>query len=152
MTTRIIDGTLTAADIKWSRKGKTLYSRLAFEAAGGGSEELSTILAVDRVAAELHPGTSARFHHFKSMGLSGIYGVRFPDGRTVSGWPGTEPNTFLLISAAALAVFIFTLAAGSIAAIPAFLGLLIGVGGYPIARSQKAKVERDFLAQGPVAG
>ena len=37
MNVWIIDGTLTAADIKWSKKGKTYFSRLAFDKADGES-------------------------------------------------------------------------------------------------------------------
>jgi hypothetical protein len=98
MSTSIIDGTLTAADIKWSRKGKTYFARLAFQKADGSSEELKKVVVDDSVAAELVAGAAGRFYLFKSMGVMSLYGVRFANGREMHAYPGDQGLLFATLA------------------------------------------------------
>jgi hypothetical protein len=90
MGTTIIDGTLAAADLKWSRRGKTLFSRLTFQRADGSEEVVNKVVAADGMAANIAVGTQGRFYIFKSMGVSGVYGVRTASGIEASEYPGDQ--------------------------------------------------------------
>lgn len=93
-----IEGTLTATEIKWSRKGKSYFARLAFERAGGSSEELKKVVVADSVAAELVAGAKGRFYLFKSMGVTSLYGVRFAEGREAHAYPGDQSLIFAIVA------------------------------------------------------
>lgn len=135
-----IEGALTATETKWSRKGKTYFARLAFQKAGGSSEELKKVVVDDSVAAELVAGAQGRFHLFKSMGVMGLYGIRFADGREAHAYPGDQSLIFAFVAVAWLALNILYISTRDQVSILGLVLMPLGLFGWWWCR----KVRRDI--------
>jgi hypothetical protein len=153
MGTTIIDGTLAAADLKWSRRGKTLFSRLTFQRADGSEEVVNKVVAADGMAANIAVGTQGRFYIFKSMGVSGVYGVRTASGIEASEYPGDQSLIFALIAIFWLAYNVLLITSDKIS----ILGLVLtplGIFGWYWCRKVKGEIEglwRDDVEGNPAA-
>ena len=137
-----IEGTLTATETKWTRKGKTYFARLAFQKADGSTEELKKVIVDDSVAAELVADAQGRFYLFKSMGVKGLYGVRFADGREVHAYPGDQAMIFAFVAIAWLVLNILYI---SIRDQVSILGLILtplGIFGWWWCRKVRREIEQ----------
>lgn len=145
MNISTIDGTLTATETKWSRKGKTYFARLAFRKADGSSEELKKIVASDSVAAQLSAGTDGRFYLFKSMGVTSLYGVRFHDGREAQAYPGDQSMIFALVAIAWIAINILYITTKDQVSLLGLILTPLGIFGWWWCRKIRRDIEQFWL-------
>ncbi|MBJ7439587.1 MAG: hypothetical protein JHD35_11250 [Sphingopyxis sp.] len=137
-----IKGALTATKTKWSRKGKTYFARLAFQKTDGSSEELKKVVVHDSVAAELVAGAEGRFYLFKSMGVKGLYGVRFADGREVHTYPGDQSMIFAFIAIVWLALNILYISTRDQVSILGLILMPLGIFGWWWCRKVRREIEQ----------
>lgn len=111
MGTSIIDGTVTAAEVKRARAGITIYKTLDFQHAGGASQTVRNAVVKQEVADALKPGTTGRFYLYNAFDLKGVHGIRTADGRAVYGFPNNNQKIFLIlgiVNIAWIALILFT--------------------------------------------
>lgn len=137
-----IEGTLTATETKWSRKGKTYFARLAFQKGNARAEELTKVVVEDSVAAVLVAGAQGRFYLFKSMGVKGLYGVRFADGREVHAYPGDQSLIFAIIAIVWLALNILYIGTRDQVSILGLILMPLGIFGWWWCRKIRREIEQ----------
>ncbi len=137
-----IEGALTATETKWSRKGKTYFARLAFQNANGRAEELKKVVVEDCVAAELVAGAQGRSYLFKSMGVKGLYGVRFADGREVHAYPGDQSMIFAFIAIVWLVLNILYISTRDQVSILGLILMPLGIFGWWWCRKVRREIEQ----------
>jgi hypothetical protein len=141
MSAYIVEGSINDNAVKWSRRGKTYFSQLAFDKTDGTSAPQGKVVATDAVAAELAIGTKGRFYLFKSMGVTSIYGARFAGGREVREYPGDQSMIFAIVALFWLVYNIFLISTDKISLLGVVLTPL-GIFGWIWCRKVRGEIER----------
>ena len=97
MSTSMIDGTVEEAVPGRSRGSITVFKSIRFQLSDGSSRTVTKAVTRREVADELQPGAKGRFYLFKAFDISGVHGVRTPDGRAVHAFPGNNQKLFFLV-------------------------------------------------------
>src|SRR6478735_2692401 len=145
MSTSIIDGTVEQAETKRSRGGITIFKSVSFALDDGSSRTVTNAVVKQEVADELVPGAKARFYLFKAFDISGIHGLRTPDGRAVYAFPGSNQKLFLGLGIVNLLWVVVMIAArGAVPMLGVALMILAAVGWYFMGKGQtEAKLQFD---------
>ncbi|MGL5839714.1 MAG: hypothetical protein ACRCY3_14565 [Sphingorhabdus sp.] len=142
MSAYVIDGTLCVADIKWSRKGKTYFAGLTIKKSDGSEAALGKVLATDAVAEHISVSSEGRFYLFKSMGITGLCGVRFADGRELQAYPGDQNMVFASMAMAAVVLNILYILTRDSISILALILTLLGAFGWYWCRKVRREIEQ----------
>lgn len=147
MSTSIIDGTITSAEIRRSRGGVIIYKTIGFQRNNGPSQTIKNAIVKQEVADALTPGATGRFYLYNAFDVKGVHGVRTPDGRALFGFPTNNQKIFLIVGIFNIVWIAFTIAVrGGVPLLGAAL-LLLSVVGYIFmskgAREAKAQFEGD---------
>jgi hypothetical protein len=148
MSTSIIDGTVEQAEPGRSRSGTTIFKSIRFALDDGSSRTVTKAVVKQEIADELVPGVKARFYLFKAFDISGIHGVRTPDGRAVYAFPGSNQKLFLVLGILNLAWVVTMIAVrGAVPMLGVALLILAAVGWYFMGQGQ-AEAKRQFDGDG----
>lgn len=147
MSTSIIDGTVTGAEIRRSRGGIIIFKTLAFQRDNGPSQTIKNAVVKQEVADALTPGSTGRFYLYNAFDLKGVHGVRTPDGRELYGFPTNNQKIFLIVGIFNIVWIAFTIAVrGGIPLLGTAL-LILSVVGYIFmgkgAREAKSQFDGD---------
>ena len=152
MSTSIIDGTVEQAETGRSRGGITIFKSIRFALDDGSSRTVTKAVVKQEVADELVPGAKARFYLFKAFDISGIHGVRTPDGRSVYAFPGNNQKLFLVLGILNLFWVVFTIVVkGGVPMLGVALLILAAVGWYFMGQGQ-AEAKKQFDGDAGYAG
>jgi hypothetical protein len=158
MATSTIDGTVEEVVPGRRRGGITVFKSIRFLLDDGSSRTVTKAVVKQAIADELVAGAKARFYVFKAFDISGIHGVRTPDGRAVYAFPANNKNLFLALGILNL-VWVVTMLVlrGGIPLLGAALLVLCAAGWFFMSRGQvEAKQQFDgdagYPGPAPVAG
>jgi hypothetical protein len=131
MSTSIIDGTVAEAEPGRRRGAVTVFKSIRFELADGSSRTVKKAVVKQEIADELVPGSAGRFYLFKAFDISGVHGVRKPDGRTIYAFPANNQKLFLVLGIINL-LWVVTMVAvrGAVPLLGVALLVLAAVGWY----------------------
>src|SRR6478735_4493802 len=110
MSTSIIDGTVEQAEPGRRRGGIAIFKSIRFTLDDGSSRTVTKAVVKQEIADELVPGAKGRFYLFKAFDISGIHGLRTPDGRAVYAFPGNNQKLFLVLGILNLLWVVFMIA------------------------------------------
>jgi hypothetical protein len=152
MSTSIINGAVEQAEPGRSRGGITIFKSIRFALDDGSSRTVTKAVVKQEVADELVPGARGRFYLFKAFDISGVHGVRTPDGRSVYAFPGNNQKLFLLLGIINL-LWVVTMIAlrGAVPMLGVGLLILAAVGWYFMGQGQ-AEAKRQFDGDASHAG
>ncbi|WP_077145253.1 hypothetical protein [Sphingopyxis sp. KK2] len=148
MGTSIIDGTVTATDVKRTAGDMTIFKTIDFLRDDGTSQSLNNAVTRKDVTEMLQPGTRGRFYGFSALDIGGIHGVRTADGRAAFAYPGGNNQKIFLMAAIVGGAFVAFMVATR-GEIPLFgaAALILGVVGYIFmgkgARETRAQFDGD---------
>jgi len=97
MSVSRIDGTLEQIALGRSAAKQTLFKSATFRLADGRQRALPKFVASKNVTAELTPGASGRFYHFKAVDHQGIAGVRLEGGAALFEYPRTNERICMIL-------------------------------------------------------
>jgi len=147
MSTSMIDGTVEEAVPGRSRGSVTVFKSIRFQLGDGSSRTVTKAVTRREVADELQAGAKGRFYLFKAFDISGVHGVRTPDGRAVYAFPSSNQKLFVLVGIINLAWIAFKVAVdGEVPMLGVGLVILAIVGWILMGKGQaeaKAQFERD---------
>jgi hypothetical protein len=144
MSTSMIDGTVAEAVTRRSRGGITIFKSIRFDLDDGSSRTVTKAVVKQEVADELVPGAKGRFYQFKAFDISGIHGLRAPDGRAVYGFPGNNQKLFLVLGIVNLLwIAVMIAARGAVPMLGVALLILAALGWYFMGQGQ-AEAKRQF--------
>ncbi len=147
MPVSIVDGTVEEADLKWSRRGISLFKTIRFRAADGSARTVNKAVVKQEVADQLTAGAQGRFYLFDAFDIRGVHGVRLPDGRAIYAFPGNNEKIFLIAGPiAALWVVFMVVAEGRIPFLGVAGAILSAVGWYLVHKGKqeaKSQFEAD---------
>ena len=144
MSTSIIDGTVEQAVPGRSRGGITIFKSVSFTLADGSSRTVTKAVVRQEIADELVPGAKGRFYQFRAFDISGIHGVRTPDGRSVYAFPANNQKLFLVLGIINLLWVVVMIAArGAVPMLGVALLVLSAVGWYFMGKGQ-AEAKQQF--------
>jgi hypothetical protein len=147
MSTSMIDGTVEEAVAGRSRGSVTVFKSIRFQLGDGSSRTVTKAVTRREVADELQPGAKGRFYLFKAFDISGVHGVRTPDGRAVYAFPSSNQKLFVLVGIINLAWIAFKVAVdGEVPMLGVGLVILAIVGWILMGKGQaeaKAQFEGD---------
>jgi len=145
MSTSIIDGTVEhAVPGRSSRGGVTVFKSIRFQLDDGSSHTVVKSVVQRDVAAEFTPGSKARFYLFKAFDISGVHGVRTPDGRAIYAFPGNNQRIFLMAGIANLAWIAVRLATDGGIPILALALLILSVVGWTLMSKGRTEAKAQF--------
>ena len=155
MSTSTIDGTVVEAVPGRRRGAITVFKSIHFQLDDGSSRTVTKAVVKQDVADELVPGAKGRFYLFKAFDLSGVHGVRTPDGRAVYAFPANNQKLFLVLGIINLLWVVFMIATkGAVPMLGVALMVLAGVGWYFMGKGQteaSQQFEGDAGYAGPAA-
>jgi hypothetical protein len=144
MSTSTIDGTVAEAVPGRRRGAITVFKSIRFELDDGSSRTVTKAVVKRDVADELVPGAKGRFYVFKAFDISGIHGVRTPDGRAVYAFPANNQKLFLVLGIVNLLWVVFMIATrGAVPMLGVALMALAAVGWYFMGKGQ-AEASQQF--------
>jgi hypothetical protein len=147
MSTSIIDGTITGAEIKRSRGGITIFKTIAFQRDNGPSQTVRNAVVKQEVADALTPGATGRFYLYNAFDLKGVHGARLPDGRALYAFPTNNQKIFLILGIVNIAWIALMLATRGAVPLLGVAMLILAVVGYIFmskgAREAKAQFDGD---------
>jgi hypothetical protein len=138
----IVEGRITQAEVKWARRGKTYFKKLSFQTANGDIEAPGKVIATNVLATELAVDVRGRFYLFKSMGVTGLYGIRFADGREVQEYPGDQSIIFAFIAIVWIALNMLYITTKDQVSILGLILTPLGIFGWWWCRKIRGEVER----------
>ena len=137
MSTSIIDGTVEQAEPGRRRGGITIFKSIRFQLDDGSSRTVTKAVVKQEIADELVPGAKGRFYLFSAFDISGIHGVRAPDGRSVYAFPGNNQKLFLVLGVVNLLWVVVMIAArDAVPMLGVALLVLSAVGWYFMGKGQ----------------
>jgi hypothetical protein len=148
MGTSIIDGTVTATEVRRKAKDMTIFKSVDFLRDDGTPYSLKNAVTKGGVTEALQPGAKGRFYGFTALDIRGIHGVRTADGRALFAYPGgNNQKIFLMATIVGGAFTAFMVATRGEIPLLAAAGLILGVVGTIFmgkgARETKAQFEGD---------
>ncbi len=147
MPAKAIQGTIRDVEIRWSRKGKTVFDRIVIEEADGHKRAIRKVVALDNVAAFATPGAHGTFYVCDTFDLRGLHGVKLSDGTKLAAFPlGASITVGGICMVVTLAWIAFQLVFASKLPIFAVLGFGFGSAAFLLARSAKSDVAKLYDA------
>lgn len=147
MSTSIIDGTVTSAEIRRSRGGITVFRTIGFQRDNGPSQTIRNAVVKQEVADALTPGATGRFYLYNAFDLKGVHGVRTSDGRALFGFPTNNQKIFLILGILNIAWIALVIATRDGIPLLGAALLILAVTGYIFmgkgAREAKAQFDGD---------
>lgn len=149
MPVSTIDGTVEEADLKWTRRGISLFRSIRFRAADGRERTVNKAVVKQQVAEQLTPGAQGRFYLFDAFDIRGVHGVRTADGRATYAFPGNNEKIFLIAGPiAALWVIFMVFAEGRIPVL-GLAGAILSAFGWHFMHKGKREAKAQFDADNP---
>jgi hypothetical protein len=147
MKAKAIAGTVRDAEIRWSRKGKTLFDRIVIEEADGHKHAIRKAVALDEIAAFATPGASGTFYICDTFDLRGLHGVKLLDGRRAAAFPlGANIIVGAVCMVVTLSWIVFQLLFAGKLPLIALAGFIFGCAAFLLTRTAKTAVTRLFDA------
>jgi hypothetical protein len=145
MAVSIIDGTITEAVLKSSRRNLRIYRQIVFRLPDGGSKTWQKAVVDEHVAPLIQPGTSGRFYLFTAVEIRGIHGVRDDKGGAVFTFPKNTETASLICAIMGAVVTVLLLAIGYVSLWPILL-MVLGVALYVVHRSTRLAAVAQYEA------
>jgi hypothetical protein len=143
--TSIIDGTVTATDVKRKAGNMTVFSSIDFQRDDGKPHSLKNAVTKGKVTAAMQPGTSGRFYCFTALDIGGVHAVRTADGRAIFAYPGdNNQKIFLFGIIAAVAWIAIMLMTRDRIPLLGLAGLILGFVGFVFMGKGSRETQAQF--------
>jgi len=146
MAVSIIDGRLEEVVLRRRRKLASIYDRLTFRLADGGTKTWAKAIVSNDVADHLKPGQSGRFYLYTAIDHRGVHGVRTADGADVYGFGKQNEIIALVITAVTTITNILSVTVLGHIQILASILMVLGLPMYFAYRHTRVQAERQYQA------